>query len=189
MARSRKMKRSTRRKVRRTGRTKRAQQRGGAYGYSASAFSTPGGVAVENRASYDHCYGDMRPAPAVTPTGAMQAGGACNTCGFPQVGGGSGTGGYGFQLDNSLGKVYAELPKGPCLQQTGGAAAEEYGIVSYPSGYGFDKAHAVVTPSAMYLDPVRYDRTCQGGGRRKVRRTGRQVRSSGRKTRRSGRKH
>ena len=169
------MKRSTR---------KGRKQRGGAYGYTASAFSTPGGVAVENRASYDHCYGDMRPAPAVTPTGAMQAGGACNTCGFPQVGGGSGTGGYGFQLDNSLGKVYAELPKGPC-PQSGGAAAEEYGIVSYPSGYGFDKAHAVVTPSAMYLDPVRYDRTCQGGGSRKRHRTGRKARCSGRKTHRS----
>ena len=185
MARSRKMKRSTRRKVRRTGR----KQRGGAYGYTASAFSTPGGVAVENRASYDHCYGDMRPAPAVTPTGAMQAGGACNTCGFPQVGGGSATGGYGFQLDNSLGKVYADLPKGPCLQQTGGAAAEEYGIVSYPSGYGFDKAHAVVTPSAMYLDPVRYDRTCQGGGSRKSRKVRRTDRKSRRSGRRSGRKH
>jgi hypothetical protein len=168
---------------------KRTKQRGGAYGYTASAFSTPGGVAVENRASYDHCYGDMRAAPAVTPTGAMlQSGGACGGCGLQQVGGGSATGGYGFQLDNSLGKVYAELPKGAC-PQTGGAAAEEYGLVSYPVGYSFDKAHAVVTPSAMYLDPVRYDRTCQGGGsRRRRRRSSRKAGCKGRKSRKAGRR-
>lgn len=137
-------------------RTRRIQH-GGGWGYNTVAGVTPGGVPFESRTPYDHCYGDMRTAPAVTPTGAML-----------QSGGGSATGGYGFQLDNSLGKVYADLPKGPCMvTQSGGAAVDEYGVVSYPAGYGFDKAHAVVTPSAMYLDRVAYDRTCQGGGARK----------------------
>jgi hypothetical protein len=188
MAQSRKMKHSTRRKIRRTGRKGR-KQHGGAYGYSAPAFSTPGGVEIENRAGYDHCYGDMRAAPVVTAAGAMrggarqQVGGACGGCGLQQVGGGSATGGYGFQLDNSLGKVYAGLPIGPCLQ-TGGAAADEYGRVSYAAGYGYDKSHAVVTPSAMYLDQVPYDRTCQGGGaRRRYRKSGCKSRKSGRKSR------
>jgi hypothetical protein len=186
MAKSRKMKRMSRHR----------RQRGGAYGYTAPAFSTTGGVNVENRSSYDHCYADMRDAPAVTPAGAMQMGGACNSCGFQQmggarqqVGGGSATGGYGFQLDNSMGKVYADLPKGACMTQSGGAAADQYGVVSYPVGYGFDKAHAVVTPSAMYLEPVGYDRTCQGGGgRRKSRKAGRKSHKAGRKSYRKSRK-
>lgn len=184
MAKSRKMKRMSRRR----------RQHGGAYGYTASAFSTSAGVPVENHASYDHCYGDMRAAPAVTPAGAMQMGGACGGCGLQQmggarqqVGGGSGNGGYGFDLtNNSLGKDYAALTKGACMTQSGGAAADQYGVVSYPVGYGFDKAHAVVTPSAMYLDKVAYDRTCQGGGaRRKARksyRKGCKGRKTGRKT-------
>jgi hypothetical protein len=174
----------------RTRRNKR-RQRGGAWGYDSVAAVTTGGVPLESRTAYDHCYGDMRTAPAVTPAGPMQAGGACNSCGFQQmggrqVGGGSATGGYGFALNNTLGKVYADLPKGACMTQSGGGAADEYGLVSYPAGYGFDKAHAVVTPSAMYLDKVPYDRTCQGGGRR--RRTGRKSHKGGRKSLKGGRK-
>lgn len=181
----------------RTRRNKR-RQRGGAWGYDSVAAVTPGGVPLESRTAYDHCYGDMRTAPAVTPTGPMQTGGACGNCGFQQmggrqqVGGGSATGGYGLDLtNNSLGKVYADLSKGACMTQSGGqqvanhqvggAAADEYGLVSYSAGYGFDKAHAVVTPSAMYLDKVPYDRTCQGGGRRKTRRGGRKTRRGGRR--------
>ncbi len=161
-------------KMRRT----RRKQHGGGWGYNAVAGVAAGGVPFEGRAAYDHCYGDMRAAPAVTPMGAML-----------QSGGGSATGGYGFQLDNSLGKVYADLPKGPCMvTQAGGAAVDEYGIVSYPAGYGFDKAHAVVTPSAMYLDKVPYDRTCQGGGARRSRKN-RKSHKAGRKSHKTGRKN
>jgi hypothetical protein len=180
MAKSRKMKRMSRRR----------RQHGGAYGYTAPAFTTPNGVAIENRAGYDHCYGDMRAAPAVNPTGAMmQSGGACNGCAGMQFGGGSGNGGYGFDLtNNSLGKDYAALTKGACLTQSGGAAADQYGVVSYPVGYGFDKAHAVVTPSAMYLDKVAYDRTCQGGGARRKSRKARKSYRKGCKGRKTGRR-
>ncbi len=166
-------------------RTRRRQHGGGGFGYASVAGVAAGGVPFESRTAYDHCYGDMRTAPAVTPAGAML-----------QSGGGSATGGYGFELNNSLGKVYADLPKGPCMvTQSGGAAVDEYGVVSYPAGYGFDKAHAVVTPSAMYLDRVAYDRTCQGGGARRRSRKYRKHRKShtGRKShksnKRTSRKH
>jgi hypothetical protein len=123
------------------------------------------------------------------PPAIQQGGGGCGVVYPPatqrggvvtQKGGGSGNGGFGFQLDNTLGKVYHSLPVGPCppvpvanaLPQRGGAAVDDYGIVSYKTGYGYNESSPVSTPSAHYLNQISYDRTCgQTGGRRHKRRT------------------
>lgn len=134
-----------------------------------------------------------------------QKGGACN-CGAPmqtggggcgvvyppqtQRGGGSGNGGFGFVLDNTNGKVYDYLSVGACprvpvensLTQRGGAAVDDYGIVSYKTGYGYNDSSPVSTPSAHYLNQISYDRTCgQTGGKRKSRKS--------RKSRKGRRQH
>jgi hypothetical protein len=141
------------------------RQRGGNYtgGYGNYSFTGPagvsaGGVPFDSRAADNgNCGWTLRPAP--------QLGGR------KQRGGGGGTGGHGFELNNSLGKVYASLPVGPCpaapvATQLGGASDHELlGLQSYPSGYSLGRA--VSTDSAHYLDPVRYDRSCMGGGARK----------------------
>jgi hypothetical protein len=55
--------------VRRTRKQKSRRQHGGGWGYSGTALTTPGGVPVENRVGYDHCYDDMRVGPSVgSPT-------------------------------------------------------------------------------------------------------------------------
>jgi hypothetical protein len=186
-------------------RSSRRNQRGGSYtgGYGNYAFTGPagvsaGGVPFESRAADNaHCGWDLRVAPQVTPTGAFssqmggrrskkQRGGSCG-CGSlqrggkEQRGGGGGSGGYGFQLDNTLGKVYASLPVGPCpatpvatplgttpLYQQGGADSyrDLAAINSYKTGYEFGPRGVVSTNSAHYLDPIGYDRTCRGGARR-----------------------
>jgi len=170
-------------------------------------LSTAAGAPLESRAPVSFCGWDNgRVAPAINPTmmsqfggrrrSRRQRGGACNGgcgsmppmqtgggCGvvYPpatQKGGGSGNGGFGFQLDNTLGKVYHSLSVGACppapvensLTQRGGALADEIGIVSYKTGYGYDTSSAVSTPSAHYLNQISYDRTCgQTGGRRRRR--------------------
>jgi hypothetical protein len=88
-----------------------------------------------------------------------------------QAGGGGGTGGYGFELTNDLGKVYTTLPVGHCpatpvaTPLRGGATdLELLGPISYPSGYALDRP--VSTPSAHYLDYTSYDRSCKGGYRK-----------------------
>lgn len=168
-------------------------------------LSTASGAPLESRAPVSFCGWDNgRVAPAINPTmmsqfggrrrrSRKQRGGACGGgCGAPmqtggggcgvvyppatQKGGGSGNGGFGFQLDNTLGKVYHSLSVGACppapvensLTQRGGAAVDDYGIVSYKTGYGYDTSSAVSTPSAHYLNQISYDRTCgQTGGRRR----------------------
>jgi hypothetical protein len=123
------------------------------------------------------------------PPAIQQGGGGCGVVYPPatqrggvvtQKGGGSGNGGFGFVLDNSLGKVYHSLPVGPCppvpvanaLPQRGGAAVDDYGIVSYKTGYGYNDTSPVSTSSAHYLNQISYDRTCgQTGGKRKNRKT------------------
>lgn len=98
-----------------------------------------------------------------------------------QAGGGGGTGGHGFELNNSLGKVYASLPVGPCpaapvATQLGGASDHELlGIQSYPAGYALGRP--VSTDSAHYLDPVPYDRACMGGARKRTHKRSRKNRS------------
>ena len=99
-----------------------------------------------------------------------------------QAGGGSGTGGYGFVLNNDIGKVYADLAKGSCAlpqrgagrrrhrrsqKQRGGDSAVR-AIDSYPAGYGFGAAsvNEIGDGTAHFLAPLPYGRQCMGGGRR-----------------------
>jgi len=199
------------RKQRRSTRKQRGGSGYGAYSFTGPAFVTPGGVQVESRAASDYnCGWDLRQPPVVRATGAMmggsrkQRGGGCG-CGSRQAGGrrsrkqsgrkqsgrkqrggGGGTGGYGFNLDNSLGKVYDSLSIGPCpatpvasdlgtkpLYQQGGEASyrDAAEIISYPSGWGVGPAGVVSTDSAHYVDPLRYGRHCMGGARRTKRKT------------------
>ena len=120
----------TRSKSRNRSRRHRSQrrqrnQRGGDYsgGYGNYSFTGPagvstGGVPFESRAANnEHCGWTLRPAPQLggrrnRNRSRKPRGGCC--CGLVQGGGGGGTGGHGFELNNSLGKVYASLPVGPC---------------------------------------------------------------------------
>jgi hypothetical protein len=115
-------------------------------------------------------------------------GGGCGSCAgaWPpvQAGGGSGTGGYGFVLNNDLGKVYADLAKGSCAlpqrgagrrrrsqKQRGGDSAVR-AIDSYPAGYGFGAAsvNEIGDGTAHFLAPLPYGRQCMGGGRKRSQR-------------------
>ena len=173
------------------------KQRGGAaeghgYMFNGAAFTTPGGVNVESRGPVTgNCAWDLRAPPVVREVGAMRGGGCGCGAGLQmggrrrskrnQRGGGGGTGGYGFTLDNSLGKVYDHLTVGACpatpvasdlgtkpLYQQGGEASyrDAAEIMSYPSGWGVGPAGVVSTDSAHYMDPLRYGRHCMGGARR-----------------------
>jgi hypothetical protein len=115
----------------------------------------------------------------------------------PQIGGGGGGGGYGFALDNTMGKVYADLHVGACPQR-GGAQP----IDSYPAGYGFAapaSVQEVENGTAHFLTPISYGKQCMGGGARRATRGGGGSRRSrsrktrrgrkGRKARRSHRRH
>lgn len=132
-----------------------------------------------------------------------QRGGGCGSCmAMPpmQAGGGSGTGGYTVDVtNNDMIKMYAAITPGPCPpppreNQIGGgpapvpagSAADQLGIVSYKTGYGYNDSSVVSTSSAHYLDQVPYDRTCgQTGGKA---RKSRKVRKSRKAARRHGRK-
>jgi len=192
--------------------SQRKSQRGGDYtgGYGNYAFTGPagvsaGGVPFESRAADNsHCGWTLRTPPDVSPVGAFhsqnQMGGTRRQknqrggggCGCNQRGGGGGTGGYGFQLDNTLGKVYHSLPVGPCpatpvatplgtvpLYQQGGSDSyrDLAAIDSYKTGYEFGPRGVVSTSSAHYVDPIGYDRTCKGGARRNRTRKQRKERS------------
>jgi hypothetical protein len=127
-----------------------------------------------------------------------QQGGGCGCMAQPplqQMGGGSGTGGYNVDVtSNAMQKMYAAIIPGACPpppreNQIGGgpapvpagSAADQLGIVSYKTGFGYNESSPVSTSSAHYLDRISYDRTCgQTGGKRKSRRH--------RKARRHGRK-
>lgn len=166
------------RRMRRT----RRSQRGAGWGFNGPAFQPTTGMAPEAaRATIDTgCDAPERPAP--------QVGGGCGCMAAPplQRGGGSGTGGYGFVLDNSMGgKVYTDLTRGPCPSQSGGSMRAEP-VVSYPSGYGYNTASAVEVGggSAHFLEQVPYGRQCMGGGARRKHKKSRKAR----KSRRHGRK-
>lgn len=112
--------------------------------------------------------------PTVNPTMMSQFGGAC---GCAQRGGGSGSGGYYQELTNELGKAHAGYQVYPCPSapvenpvfqaQKGGAAVDEIGIVSYPSGYGYSPKSVVDTGSAQYLNQLPYNKGQAGGRRRR----------------------
>jgi hypothetical protein len=168
---------------------KQKAQQGGGWGYDSVAGVSAAGAPFEARTAYDHCYSDPRAvmAPQINPIGAMQSGGACGCMAQPpmQSGGGSGTGGYGFTLNNDMGKVYADVTRGPCPTsvQTGGGPGLPAEIAnSYSAGYGFGPAGVVQSSSATYLDRSDYGRTCQGGGRRRSTKRNRKTRRRGRKT-------
>jgi hypothetical protein len=194
--------------VRHLRKSRKRRQHGGAYTYDGITGLSAGGVPLDARTPYDHCYTDPR--AAMTPTlgntnmfGGATAplpvkGGGCDNgmCGLPQMvggatalsplkGGGSGSGGYGFTLNNDIGKVYADVARAPCLNASGSVAitssqqggSNPLDLVSYPAGY--DMARPYSTDSAHFLEPVSYDRMCAGGRRSRKQR--------GRKQR--GRKH
>jgi hypothetical protein len=104
------------------------------------------------------------------------------------VGGGAGTGGYSFSLTNELGKVYTSLPVGACPVQAGGGGpapigsdAALRGVVSYPNGFALGHPFSTRNESAHFLEPVRYDRSCMGGGSRSSRRNRKQKNRRNRK--------
>jgi hypothetical protein len=199
------MKYSRKSKSRRKSQRKSKSQRGGGWGYTGPAFTTALGVPLEARTFVSDCLPRRDAAPM--DMAVQQQGGACGCMAQPpmvkQNGGGGGTGGYGFVLDNSMGKVYDSLSVGACppattsptlaqfagAGQKGGASPIQapgvedpklYGVVSYPAGYGYTTP--VQVNGQSYMDPARYDRTCSGGGRR------RRHRKSHRKTRKGGRR-
>jgi hypothetical protein len=131
-------------------------------------------------------------------TGRKQQGGGCGCMAqVPmQAGGGSGNGGYAVNVqDNSMIKMYSSVTPGPCLpvpreNQIGGgpapvpagSAADQLGIVSYKTGFGYNPSSVVSTDSAHYLDQVSYDRTCgQTGGKRRRHRKSKKTRKGGRR--------
>jgi hypothetical protein len=201
---------------RKSKRTRRAQRGGGdgAYGFTGVDSMSAAGTPLDTRgASYTQCGWDARVSPDVSAYKTVQfggrsrrrasrrltrasrrfrhqRGGACGCMAAPpmqaQRGGGGGTGGFSFGLDNSIGKVYSSLNVGACPpapreSQIGGAAVDDIGIVSYKSGYGFGPASVYSTASAHYLDKLPYDRTVLTGGSRKGRKH--------RKGRKGSRKH
>jgi hypothetical protein len=112
--------------------------------------------------------------------------------GIQRGGGGSGTGGFSFTLNNDLGKVYADLPRGSCdLPQRGGSApigaSESNGMIVSPiAGYGYGPASVFEAKdgSAHFLDYISYGKGAQlNGGRRK------KSRRSGHKKQKRSRKH
>lgn len=99
--------------------------------------------------------------------------GGCGGCSPGiQVGGGSGSGGYSFALDNTLGKVPSDYPVGACppapvATQIGGAAVDDLGIVSHRAGVTYMPSGVVDVGSAQYLDRLTYNADCQSGGARR----------------------
>jgi hypothetical protein len=180
---------------------------------TANPQMSAAGTPLEVYAPISYCGWDNgRVAPTVDPNmmshfggyrkSRKQRGGGCGCMAQPpvQMGGGSGTGGYNVDVtSNAMQKMYAAITPGPCPappreNQIGGgpapvpagSAADQLGIVSYKTGYGYNDSSVVSTDSAHYLDQVAYDRTCgQTGGKR---RKSRQRSRSHRKGRRHGRK-
>jgi hypothetical protein len=196
------------------------RQRGGAFGIDvAHPIQTASGAPLEARASIEDGAALARVAPSTASVGGVlsmmggrrkaatvrrrkvrrtsrraQKGGACGCMGI-QRGGSSGTGGFSFTLNNDLGKVYADVPRGSCnLPQRGGACAASIGasenngmIVSPIAGYGYGPASVFEAKdgSAHFLDQISYGKGAQLGGRRKHR----QSRRRGHKKQKQSRRH
>jgi len=166
------------------GRSSRRTQKGGAtYAINEAApIVTSGGVNLATVSQIDpHCGWTLRTPPQLGGRRRTQRGGACGCSasarmvGGTQRGGGAGTGGYSFSLTNELGKVYTSLPVGACPTQKGGGGsgsdAALRGVVSYPNGFALGHPFSTRNESAHFLEPVRYDRSCMGGGSRSSRRS------------------
>jgi hypothetical protein len=89
------------------------------------------------------------------------------------VGRATGTDDYRLALTNDPINVYSSLPVGACPIQKGGAGpapigfdAALRGVVSYPNGFALGHPFSTRNESAHFLEPVRYDRSCMGGGSR-----------------------
>ena len=189
----------TRKQTRRHGRKK---QHGGAFAINQGApLQTASGAPLEARVSLEDGAALDRPAPMTGSVGGVlsmmggrrktarkaqrraQKGGACGCMGIQRGGGGSGTGGYDFVLNNDLGKVYADLTRGSCvLPQRGGAAfapvgvSESNGVITSPAaGFGYGPASVFESKdgSAHFLDQIAYGKGAQlNGGARRSRRRG-----------------
>lgn len=167
-----------------------------------SAAGTP----LEVYAPISYCGWDNgRVPPHINPTMMSQFGGRRKQqgggCGCMaqvpmQAGGGSGNGGYAVNVqDNSMIKMYSSVTPGPCLpvpreNQIGGgpapvpvgSAADQLGIVSFKTGFGYTEKSPVSTDAAHYMDRISYDRTCgQIGGKRKKYRKSKKTRKGGRR--------
>jgi hypothetical protein len=184
----------------------RRYQRGGAgFGYSAPAGVAAGGVPFENRISYEVCS-DSRVAPVLGDLKQF-GGGCCGVASPPyggqrggryrsqsggryrsQSGGGSGTGGYGFVLNNDMGKMYADVRPGPCpSSQTGGG--EAIPMSSYSAGYGFGNPYSTPNGSAHFFEQQAYAaKTCMGGGARRKAKDSRKAKGSRKAHRKAAKK-
>jgi hypothetical protein len=117
--------------------------------------------------------------------------------GIQRGGGGSGTGGFSFTLNNDLGKVYADVPRGSCnLPQRGGSApigaSENNGMIVSPiAGFGYGPASVFEAKdgSAHFLDQISYGRGAQLGGRRKHSRRRTQKKQKKSRKQKQSRKH
>lgn len=153
---TRKQAKSRRSKVRRANRKTRQMTRhhGGGWGFSGPAFVPSSGIPEMNRAHTDDCAAPVRP----------QAGGCGCMLKAPfQSGGGAGTGGYGFSLNNDMGKVYNSVQPYGC-PQAGGNYSQQFGAVSYGTGYALNAPRTV--NGIYYMDPTAYGRSCAGGSRK-----------------------
>ena len=179
---------------------------------TANPQMSAAGTPLEVYSPISYCGWDNgRVAPAVDPNmmshfgggrrrrrSRRQQGGACGCmASVPmQQGGGSGNGGYVVDVtSNAMQKMYAAITPQPCLpvpreNQIGGgpapvipgSAADQLGIVSYKTGFGYNPSGVVSTPAAHYLEQISYDRTCgQTGGKRRKSRKVRKGRRHGRK--------
>ncbi len=175
---------------------RRTQKGGATYAINeAPPIVTSGGVNLATVSQIDpHCGWTLRTPPQLGGRRRTQKGGACGCSGGAarmvggtqrggsgngtsrMVGGGAGTGGYSFSLTNELGKVYTSLPVGACPVQAGGGGpapigsdAALRGVVSYPNGFALGHPFSTRNESAHFLEPVRYDRSCMGGGSRRNR--------------------
>lgn len=184
---------------------RRQQQKGGGFTNAIPEMSASGAPFFQVTPASD-CAEGPRAVPSVVPRGAwMQGGGGCGCMAAPpmQAGGGSGTGGYGFVLNNDLGKVYADVAKGSCVLPQRGAGSrrthrgrKQRGgdslvrvVDSYPAGYGFGAAsvNEIGDGTAHFLAPISYGRQCAGrraqrGNRRAQRRSSRKTRGGHRRS-------
>jgi hypothetical protein len=144
---------------------RRKSQRGGGWGFQDSFVSASGAPVALNTWT-DDCATTSRPDPLTGQDAGRQIGGACGCMiPAPQLGGGSGTGGYAVNIaSNDMGKVPMSFDRAPCVQR-GGSAAQTYGISSYSAGYGLTNPVELGT-GARYMDPVQYGRVCVGGSRK-----------------------
>ena len=130
---------------------KTRKQKGGGWSFSGPAFLPVSPMVPEMaRNSMNDC--------AVLERTALVQSGGCGC--MKQNGGGVSMGGYGFTLNNQLGKTYDSVQPYGC-SQIGGNTTD---TVSYGTGYGYTAPRVV--NGIYYTDPVPYGRSCMGGSRK-----------------------